>query len=79
MTTKISVLVLGAVLAFSMAPGAWVQGGGAGGAGGGTGGAGTGAVGGGGVGGRGAPGAHSPNVGTNKPVMTCAMQYRKDT
>ena len=32
MTSKISVVVLGGVLAFSMASGAWAQGGGAGGA-----------------------------------------------
>lgn len=72
MTRIISVLMLGAVLAFSMASGAWAQSGGAGGAGGGTGGAGggaagTGAVGGSGVGGRGAPGAQSPNVNPSSP------------
>jgi len=71
MKTKISVLVLGAVLALSTS--AWAQGGGAGGgAGGGTGGASGGAVGtdtggGSGVGGRGAPSAHTPNVNPSNP------------
>jgi hypothetical protein len=71
MKTKITVLALGAALAFCMASGAWAQGGGAGGgtgrASGGAAGAGTG--GGSGVGGRGAPSAHTPSVNPSTPVL----------
>jgi len=73
MKTKITVLALGAALAFCTASSAWAQGGGAGGgAGGGTGGASGGATGVGtggdsGVGGRGAPSAHTPNVNPSNP------------